>query len=265
MAAPKIRKFAGDLRFWQFGNLLERFPVIPEAADPYGNQPIEQSALVFSYEEGEETNITSKRRDDRYGQIIASDKNPGATGISVTLQEIPNLILARLLYGTGTSSNLSTGSVTDVSYVVGSASLPIKLAHRYLLASPAPVVEKGVTTLVAGTDYTIDLRQGMLIPKAGGAIASGDTLLVSYSYDSYINVAIAGGAEPTKSFHILGDVEDRNSGENGLLRIPEVSLTVDGDVDWFSSEPITVTLTGNIVFRAEEAALYTFDVYQQTA
>jgi hypothetical protein len=64
---------------------------------------------------------------------------------------------------------------------------------------------------------------------------------------------------------IMGDVQDRISGENGLLRIPQVDLTVDGDVDWFSDEPIQVTLTGSVIFRSEETALYTFKVYEQKA
>lgn len=265
MAQPKIRKFAGDLRFWEFGAGLARNPVIPEPTDKYGNQPLEQNTLVFSYEAGDTNNITSKRRDDRYGQVLHSDVNPGITSISVEAKEVPVPILARMLYGTGSTAAVATGAVTDVPYTVTSKDLPIKLAHRYILASPVPVVKEGVTTLVAGTDYTIDNRTGMLIPKAGGAIADGDTLTVSYSYDNYVATAISGGAEPNKSFHIVGDVEDRISGENGLLRIPEVSLTVDGDVDWFSDEPITVTLTGPVVFRAEETALYTFEVYEQAA
>lgn len=265
MANPKVRKFAGDLRFWQFGAGAERLPVIPEPADAFGNQPIEQNTLVFSYEAGDTTNVTSKRRDDRYGQIIHSDANPGTTSISVTLLEVPPLILARMLYGSGNSGSVATGSVTDVAYTAHSKDVPIKLAHRFLLASPTPVVEKAGTPLVAGTDYTIDNRQGLLIPKAGGAIESGDELTVSYSYDDYIRTAINGGATPNEKFHILGDVQDRISGESGLLRIPQADLTVDGDVDWFSAEPIQVTLTGNVVFRAEESALYTFEVYEQAA
>ena len=265
MANPKVRKFAGDLRFWQYGSGAERLPVIPEASDAFGNQPIEQNTLVFSYEAGETTNVTSKRRDDRYGQITHSDSNPGTTAISITLLEVPPLILARMLYGSGTSGAVAAGAVTDVAYTAHSKDVPIKLAHRYLLASPAPVVEKGGTPLVAGTDYTIDGRQGLLIPKAGGDIESGDELTVSYSYDDYIRTAINGGATPNEKFHILGDVEDRISGENGLLRIPQVDLTVDGDVDWFSAEPIQVTLTGNVVFRSEESALYTFETYEQAA
>lgn len=265
MAQPKVRKFAGDLRFWEFGAGTERHAVIPEPADKFGNQPLEQNSLTFSYEAGESTSVTSKRRDDRYGQVIHNDTNPGTTSASITSLEMPPRILARLMYGQAVSGAVVAGTVTDEPHAVASADVPVMLAHRFCMASPAPVVKKGAATLVAGTDYTIDNRQGLLIPKEGGDIAAGDELLVSYSYDDYVRTAVNGGATPSKSFMVLGDMQDRISGEHGLLRIPQIDLTVDGDVDWFSSEPIQVTLTGPVVFRAEETALYTFEVYEQAA
>lgn len=265
MAQPKVRKFAGDLRFYEHGTGAERIPVIPEPADKYGNQPLEQSSLTFSYEAGDTTDVKSKRRDDRYGQIIHSDANPGTTSVSVTALEVPPRILARMLYGSAVSSVVASGQVTDQAVTVYSKDVPIDLGHRFVLATPAPVVKRGIETLVAGTDYSFDNRQGLLIPKAGGDIVHGDVLSVSFSYDGYLETAINGGAVPNKAFQILGDVQDRISGESGLLRIPQVDLTVDGDVDWFSDEPIQVTLTGPVVFRSEESALYTFKLYEQQA
>ena len=40
---------------------------------------------------------------------------------------------------------------------------------------------------------------------------------------------------------------------------------VDGDVDWFSDEPIQVTLTGPVIFQSGEADLYTFKIAAQSA
>lgn len=262
---PKVRKFAGDLRFYEHGPGASRIPVIPDPDDKFGNKPLEQSSLTFSYEAGDTTEVKSKRRDDRYGQIIHTDANPGTTSLSVGALEVPVSFLARMLYGSAVSSTVAEGSVADQAVTVYSKDTPVDLGHRFILATPAPVVKKGAATLVVGTDYTIDNRQGLLIPKAGGEIEHGDELTLSYSYDGYLETAINGGAVPNKAFMILGDVQDRISGDNGLLRIPQVDLTVDGDVDWFSDEPIQLTLTGSVVFRSEETALYTFKVYEQQA
>jgi len=260
---PKVRKFAGDLRFYEHGAGANRIPVIPDSDDKFGNKPLEQSSLTFSYEAGDTTEVKSKRRDDRYGQIIHTDANPGTTGISVTALEVPPAILARMLYGSAVSSSVDAGTVSNQALTVYSKDAPIELGHRFIMASPAPVIKKGAETLEAGVDYDIDNRQGILIPLAEGDIAHGDALTVSYSYDGYLQTAINGGAVPNKAFMIMGDVQDRISGENGLLRIPQVDLTVDGDVDWFSDDPIQVTLTGSVIFRSEETALYTFKVYEQ--
>lgn len=260
---PKVRKFAGDLRFYEIGTGADRIPLIPDPDDKFGNKPLEQSSLTFGYEAGDTTEVKSKRRDDRYGQIIHRDANPGTTNVTVGALEVPVGFLARMLYGSAITTTVAEGVEADQSLTIHSKDAPVDLGHRFVLAVPAPVVKKGSATLEKDVDYTIDNRQGLLIPKAGGDIAHGDVLTLSYSYDGYLETAINGGAVPNKSFMILGDVQDRIGGDEGLLRIPQVDLTVDGDVDWFSDEPIQLTLTGPAVFRSEESALYTFKVYEQ--
>jgi len=262
---PKVRKFAGDLRFYEIGTGADRIPLIPDPDDKFGNKPLEQSSLTFGYEAGDTTEVKSKRRDDRYGQIIHRDANPGTTNVTVGALEVPVGFLARMLYGSAVTTTVAEGVETDQSLTIHSKDAPVDLGHRFVLAVPPPVVKKGSATLEKDVDYTIDNRQGLLIAKAGGDIAHGDVLTLSYSYDGYLETAINGGAVPNKSFMIMGDVQDRIGGDEGLLRIPQVDLTVDGDVDWFSDEPIQLTLTGPAVFRSEETALYTFKVYEQKA
>jgi hypothetical protein len=260
MTAPAVRQFAGDIRFWEKGAAGALVAVIPEAADPDGNQPIETNAFTFAYEAGDEINVVSKRRDARYNQPVYTDTLPGTTSVSATLLELPPLILARILFGEGSTAVLTAGSVTDEAVSAGASLLsPIQLAHRLV---SSVVVKKGVATLVAGTDYTVDLRRGQVLPKSGGDIDAADALLVSYSYAAQVSTSIQGGAVPTKSYYITGDMQDRISGENGELRIPEARLTVDGDVDWLSSEPIQAVLTGACVVASGETAPYTFVAYK---
>lgn len=259
MAQTKVRQFAGDIRFWQKGTDGALTPVIPEPADPDRNQPVETNSFAFSYEAGEDQNVISKRRDGRYNQPVYTDTLPGTTSVTATLLEIPPLILARMLYGEGTTATVSSGSATDEPVAVVRADAPVQLPHRRLTGTP--VVKEGATTLVAGTDYSINLRRGQLVPIPGGAIGAGDTLLVSYSYDAHVATTIEGGATPTKSFYITGDMQDRISGENGELRVPEARLTTDGEIDWLSDQPIQVTLTGACVVADGETAPYTFVSY----
>lgn len=264
MAQPAVRQFAGDIRFWEIGTGGALVPVIPEANDPDGNQPVETNAFNFAYEAGDEINVVSKRRDARYNQPIHNETQPGTTNLSATLLELPPLILARILFGEGSTATIAAGSATDAPVKAGASLLsPIQLPHRFV---SDVVVKKGATTLVAGTDYTVSsARRGQILPKVGGGIVAGDDLLVSYAYDAQVSTSIVGGAVPTKSYYITGDMQDRISGENGELRVPQANLTVDGDVDWLSSEPIQATLTGACVVASGEAAPYTFAAYRQQA
>lgn len=265
MPAPQVRQFAGDIRLWEEQANGQRIPVITDPTDLSGNQPIESSALTFSYEAGDEVKVVSKRRGARYNQPIHSEAQPGTTSVALTVLELPPLILARILYGEGTGATLAAGSVTDQALAIPTKDVPLQLPHRLLKTTPAPVVKNGATTLVAGTDYAIDYRRGQIVIKAAAVTVNDPDVTISYSYDAQVSTSIVGGATPTKRFYLTGDMEDRISGENGELRVPQVNLTVDGDVDWFSAEPIQATLTGDAVVAAGETAPYTFVAYKAAA
>ena len=268
MAAPKVRQFAGDFRMWRKANDGTLTPVIPENTDSEKNQPIETNALAFSYSAGDETTINSKRRGGAYNQPIFTDQLPGTTEVSLTLLEVPTPILARVLYGTAASADITTGSVTTGSRTVARLDAPMQLAHRYIKASPAPSFLLGATPMVAGTDYTIDLRRGTITILSAGGVASGisigDAIVVNYDYETITGTRIIGGATPSESFFITGDLEDRISGEQGYLEILEVKLSVDGDIDWLATEPLSPVLKGTAL-SVGGGAPYTFDVYKKVA
>ena len=182
--------------------------------------------------------------------------------MSATLLELPPLILARILFGTGSTAIVEAGSVTDQALAIPSKDVPIQLPHRLIETSPAPVVNNGGTPLVAGPDYTIDYRRGQIRILAAAVNAGDPDITISYSYGAQVSTSIVGGATPTKQFYITGDMEDRISGENGELRIPQANLSVDGDVDWLSAEPIQAVLSGTAVVAAGEEAPYTFVAYK---
>lgn len=265
MAKPKVRQYAGDIRMWRIASNGDRIPVIPEPSDPQGNQPIEVNAKTFSYEAGDEIKVVSKRLGASYNQPIYSDTLPGTTSISLALLEIPPAIMARILYGEAADASVVAGSVTDAEVTVTRLDTPIQLPNRFIQASPAPVFKKGETTLVAGTDYTLDARRGQLFPLEGGQLAKDDVLSYSYSYPALTASRILGGATPTESFYITGDLQDRISGEYGELEVFEARLSTDGEIDWLASEPLSPTLAGPTIVPNGAPAPYVFTTYEQAA
>ncbi|GAB3305638.1 phage tail tube protein [Luteimonas notoginsengisoli] len=262
MANPKVRQFAGDFRMWRKAADGTLTPVIPEPADPFGNQPIETSSFNFGYEAGDEVTVKSKRRDSAYNQPIYSDQQPGVTSLSIGLLELPNAILARILRGEAANAAMVAGTVTDEAHTVSSLAVPIRLAHKYV---STVVVTKGGSPLVANTDYTVDLRRGHVMPKASGDIAVNDALTISYAYAGVDGAKIEGGAIPQESFYITGDMQDRISGENGELEVFEARLGVEDDIDWLSAEPLAPVLTGNLIVPNGAPAPYVFETYKQVA
>src|SRR5688572_949637 len=102
--APQVRQFAGDFRLWERGDAGALVAVIPDTDDANGNQPIETNAFTFTYEPGDEIRVLSKRRGALYNQPIHAEDLPGTTNLSTTLLELPPLILARILFGEGSTA-----------------------------------------------------------------------------------------------------------------------------------------------------------------
>ena len=267
MSNNKVLQFEGDIRVSQLDTTTGALtPVNPDATDPFGNTPVEASASVFSYTAGDERTVKSKRR-DRYNQTIYSDQDPGESTLSLTLVAVPGAILARMYYGDAANTSVSAGSVTAEPVTVGALGAPVRLAHRYLSASPAPVVKDATdtTTYVAGTDYTIDLSRGLITPLTGGAISASDVLHVAYTYVAYELVSIRGGVKPTETFYITGDMRNRPDKSDMDLEIYQAVLSNDGDVDLFSSDPITVTRKGTLVTPEGKTEPYTVKQYTKAA
>lgn len=91
---------------------------------------------------------------------------------SMTLHDLSPENLARALYGESTA--ISAATITDESHTAYVGGL-IKTTYP---ASSITTVKEGVTTLVEDTDYTV--VAGGIIPISGGALADGDTALITY-------------------------------------------------------------------------------------
>lgn len=249
MAKNQVLKFEGDIRAFLIDPATgAHTPVIPDGNDIFGNIPLEASAQVFAYEAGDEVKVVSKRR-DRYNQTIYSETEPGTTSMTLTLVAVPPALLARVFYGTSAEVSITGAAVVDEA-VTFSADAPAQaLAQRYLAETPAPVVtdDTNVTTYVENVDYAIDLRHGRIRRLPTGSIGADDTVHVSYTYASITLTEFRGGVQPQQPLYITGDYKNRPDGADMYLEVFRWNATTDGEVDFFSSEPITVTLTGDLI------------------
>ncbi len=119
-----------------------------------------------------------------------------------------------------------SGVETDVYIQLGIApSRP--QGHRGVTTIDSVV--NGVTTLVAGTDYEIDLANGRLfLPDSSTLFAPGDTLVVQYDVPATTYKQIADLNETV--YGRLEYISDNPVGDNFNYLWPYVKLTADGDL-----------------------------------
>jgi hypothetical protein len=267
MARNKVLQFEGDIRMWLIDPATSALtPVVADAADIYGNIPIEASASVFGYEAGEQVNVLSKRR-DRYNQAIYSEQQPGQSTLSLTLVAVPPAILASVFYGAAADVTVTGAAVEDEVVTFTATELSQPLDNTYIAESPAPVVTgpSGTPTYVAGTDYVIDRRLGRIRRLAGGAITATGSVEVSYTHTSFTLVRIRGGVQPQRNFQIEGDFINRPDQGDMRLTVWNAALSTDGEVDLFAAEPITVTLAGPLITPEDKTEPYIVELINNEA
>lgn len=137
-----------------------------EAARMIGNC----SKLSFAISESEKS---LRNHMDCGGGEVNTVSRIESVGIQITAHDFSPENLAMALYGTATST--AAGTVTDEAHEV-TLGQPIELAYP---PNAITSVLEGVTPMVEGTDY--DIVDGEVVPKAGGALIDGDTILITYT------------------------------------------------------------------------------------
>jgi hypothetical protein len=72
--------------------------------------------------------------------------------------------------------------------------------------------------------------------------------VADYSYGAYVNIAAFSRTNVERGVVFNGVNQD---GQKGRLIIPRISLALDGDFSWITSEEATLTLSGNALFVPE--------------
>lgn len=143
--------------------------------------PVSDVQPNFETEEYEHYDARSGTRLKDFTMVVSKAMN-----FTFTTDELNPFVVAAVFQGSGYTDTGSTQTVTDESTTFGANNLaPLAYVPK---STPAPVVTDttGTTTYVAGTDYEIVIApdgKACLLREPTGAIPSGATVLVDYSYD----------------------------------------------------------------------------------
>lgn len=187
---------------------------------------------------------TSKGRDD-YGQVLASVTLPGKSNISLTLNQLDAENLAMAFLGSQSPNDQAAGTVASgtpeavIAHVGYYSDLEFEMVSTVVVKD-----DSDSTTYVAGTDYEVDARLGLIKTLAGGSISEGDTLHVSYTYAKVDKTKIVGADSPILRASLLLDGKNMVNGKDVHVRVPLARLKPSSAVDFLSDDFLPLELEG---------------------
>ncbi len=139
------------------------------------------------------------------------------------------------------------------SYKLGST--PSNPAGHFGINTTGLTVVQGVTPLVSGTDYTIDLDGGIISFLEGSTIAvDGVDITVTYAIRASTRSRVISGSEPVEGAMIY---RTRNpKGDDVVFFMPYVKITPNGDYALKGDEWQTIPLSLEILKPATGEAIY---------
>lgn len=100
----------------------------------------------------------------------------------------------------------------------------------------------GATTLVEGTDYDLDAKNGFIvILETATNVNDGDTVNLTFNTLAYTRTQIRSGDKPVEGE--LYYVEDNPAGQNHVWYFPKVKITANGDMAMKGDEWRTIPLS----------------------
>lgn len=158
--------------------------------------------------------------------------------VSMTLHDLSPENLARALYGNSTA--ITTATVTDESQVAYIGGL-VKTNFPY---TSITTVKKAAATLILGTDY--DVVAGGIVPKTGGALINGDTVLITYvkAAADVVQALTSSGKEYEMVFAGLNEAR---SGKAANIHAYRIKLGVAQALSLISEDFAGLEVTGKVL------------------
>ncbi|MBF0096279.1 MAG: hypothetical protein HQM04_06560 [Magnetococcales bacterium] len=120
--------------------------------------------------------------------------------------------------------------------------------------------DQGLIELVAGSDYKIDYRLGMVTPILGGQVAAGESLRVTYDHLAVTGSRIKGGIRPSIRVSLILSGMNLANGQTVLLEVPQTTLFPAAGVDLMTENFAGFSIKGNPTKLDGQEAPYTLTV-----
>lgn len=194
----------------------------------------------------------SKGRDD-YGQVIASVALPKPAELTIDFAEVNRDNIHLAFMGARSLLNTSAGTITAEAVTLY-AGVGTALAHGNLTTT-GMALKNGATTYVAGTDYTVNYRLGIVTPKAGSTLATdiaaagtaGLACTMDYGYAATSGLEVAGARVPQLTCAVRLDGKNFADSMPAQVTIHEAKLSPNSEFDFLASDWNTISLSGRLL------------------
>lgn len=227
---------AGDLYIARYNPTLGAF-------DNYDG-PFE--ATKFEIKPNTELKEMSSRGRTTYGQVIESVPLPKPAEFTLTLAEVNRESLTMALFGTATTVNQGSGTVTD-EVIAAKLDKWVQLANQNVTTAGFVVTDTtAATTYVLGTDYEVNYTLGMIRIKSGRGIAADASLKVDYGYSAISGTKIAGATQTQVRARLKLDGVNFADQLPVIAEIWEAVLASDTAFDFMADDFAEITLKGKL-------------------
>ncbi len=206
-----------------------------------------------------ETKDRTSKKKLSYGQALDSVTIAQPSEVAIAFDDQPAEMLAMALLGDIDTINQGSGTVTDVAVTLLTAGLWTKLVHSNIAQVGVSAKLAADDSAVAAAAYEINYAAGLIRATAGGALAAGGDIKLTYDYAAVTGSRINGGIRPTIRARIFLDGTNLATGKPVKCDIPEASLAPTAAVDLLASEYVSTTLGGKVILRDGETAPFYLD------
>lgn len=207
-----------------------------------------------------ENKLRTSMKKETFGQTADSVTIPGATEISITLDEQPTEIVEMALAGTSEVINHEAGNIAaEVAVLVKGRWTEFSLSNVTTAGLLVTNTDDTDAELGLGVDYEINYQLGMIKPIAGGAVEDGGNVKITAASNAYTGTRVKAGIALGTKYRVILDGENLVNGKSIKLTVGKCSLAPNNGLDFMSSDYVSTELTGQVEIPQDGIAPYFFD------
>lgn len=220
----------------------------------YFGNPVEAKIALSS-----ETKTRKSRRKHDFGAVLDSITTPNAPELTLGTDAFQPLTWAMAMMGESAVKDIGEETVADEPAKARLSGYH-QLAHSNIDLGTVEVKKAG--TALDKSKYTVLPEMGLLQITDATAAAEDDDLTVNYKTKAVKKTVIDGAKVSSFKGKVVIDGQNDVTKQACRLIIPNVTLAVDGDFDWYSDDFNTITMKGSCAVGKNGEAPYTVELYE---